>query len=305
VKEALFEIVVPGASPLHRGKVRSVYAAGQHLLLVASDRLSAYDAVLPTPIPDKGRVLTQLSAFWFRRLAAARPHHCLSTALADFPEPFRSLDSLDGRSMLCRRAAPIPVECVVRGHLAGSATREYRARGTLHGEPLPAGLGEGSPLSPARFTPTTKAQTGHDEPLTREEFRALLGETLARELEERSLALFTEASPICRAAGLVLADAKFEFGHAGGEVVLIDECLSPDASRFWDGAAFDEGRLESFDKQFVRDFLDASGWNHEPPAPALPAAVVAATRERYVEAARRLLGEGGLALAGLAELEAR
>ncbi len=305
MSRSLFEIEVPGATLLHRGKVRSVFAAGEHLLIVASDRVSAYDAVLPTPIPDKGRVLTQLSAFWFQRLAAASPHHCLSTSRGDFPEPFRSLADLEGRSMLCHRAEPLPVECIVRGYLAGGGYREYRATGGLSGEALPPGLREGSPLRPARFTPTTKASSGHDEPLSLADFRGLLGDAQARELEARSLALYEEAAPVCAAAGLVLADTKFEFGRVAGRLHLIDECLSPDASRFWDGAAHAEGRLVSFDKQYVRDYLDGTGWNHEPPAPALPPEVVEATHTRYLEAARRLLGSTGLAAAGLSQRAAR
>jgi phosphoribosylaminoimidazole-succinocarboxamide synthase len=284
------EIVVPGVAPWRRGKVRSVYDLGDRLLLVASDRLSAYDCILPTPIPDKGRVLTLLSAHWFRHLAAARPHHLLSIDAADFPEPFRSLPALAGRSMLCTRARRVDIECVVRGHLTGAGWREYRAHGTLHGEPLPAGLADGAPLDPPRFTPTTKAEEGHDEPIPRDRLAGLVGGPLARALEERSLALYREARARALDAGLVLADSKFEFGLVDGTLTLIDELLSPDSSRYWDRAAYEAGRLESFDKQYVRDWLDRSGWDHRPPAPSLPPGVVAATRQRYLEAARRLTG---------------
>ena len=292
----------PLPAPWRRGKVRDVYELGDRLLLVAADRLSAYDSILPTPIPDKGRILTAMSAHWFRTLAASAPHHLLSTERADFPPPFREHAELDGRAMLCARAERVDVECVVRGHLTGSGWREYKGHGTLNGMPLPAGLANGAPLDPPVFTPTTKADAGHDEPIPLAALPGLVGVAVAAELEARSLALFAEARPIAAAAGLVLADTKFEFGHVAGRLTLIDELLSPDSSRYWDHAAYSEGRLESFDKQFVRDWLDAGGWDHAPPAPPLPDAIVAATRLRYLEAARRLLGEAALehALAGSA-----
>jgi len=292
----LLTIEVPGAQPWRVGKVRTVYEAGEHLVVVASDRLSAYDAILPTAIPDKGRVLTALSAFWFARLAAAAPHHLLSTQLSDLPEPFRSQPALAGRVMLCRKARRVDIECVVRGHLTGAGFREYREHGTLFGISLPAGLADGAPLDPPRFTPTTKAEAGHDEPIAHGTLGRIVGDGIASALEERSVALYREAYGVARTAGLVLADTKFEFGFVGGELTLIDELLSPDSSRFWDLPAYEEGRLVSFDKQYVRDWLDRSGWNHTPPAPALPADVVAATRERYLEAARRLMGEEALRL---------
>jgi len=299
--DALYDIEIPGVRPRHQGKVRSVYDAGDGLLLlVASDRISAYDSVLPTPIPDKGRVLTQLSVFWMRRLAAASPHHLVSAERADFPAPFRDLPALDGRSMLCRQAQRVDVECVVRGYLTGSGWREYKKRGTLNGEPLPAGLEDGSALEPPRFTPTTKAEQGHDEPMTRAEVVDAVGRETAEELEERSLEIFHEAAILSRQAGLVLADTKFEFGWIDGRLSLIDELLSPDASRFWDARAYDAGGLESFDKQIVRDHLDRAGWNHEPPAPPLPDDVIQATRRRYLEAATRLMGESEARRAGVA-----
>ncbi len=284
------EVLVPGATPWRIGKVRSVYDLGERIVVIASDRLSAYDAILPTPISDKGRVLTALSAFWFARLAAARPHHLLSTVLADLPDPYRSHAPLAGRVMLCKKAERVDIECVVRGHLTGSGWREYREHGTLHGQTLPAGLSDGARLDPPVFTPTTKAEQGHDEPIPHGTLGELLGKDLADELEERSLALYIEARAIALTAGLVLADTKFEFGHVDGQLTLIDELLSPDSSRYWDQAAWEEGQLVSFDKQFVRDWLDQAGWDHVPPAPALPPDVVAATRARYLEAARRFLG---------------
>jgi phosphoribosylaminoimidazole-succinocarboxamide synthase len=290
VRTGLDRIDVPGAAPWRRGKVRDVYDLGDQVLVVASDRLSAYDSILPTPVPDKGRVLTAMSAWWFRTLAAAAPHHLVSTDRADFPMPFRDVAALEGRAMLCARAERVDIECVVRGALTGSGFREYRARGTLHGAPLPAGLVDGAPLDPPVFTPTTKAQAGHDEPIPQGGLSGRIGAGLAGELEARSLALFDEARRRAAAAGLVLADTKFEFGFVDGRLTLIDELLTPDSSRYWDAAAYATGRLETFDKQYVRDWLDRSGWDHVPPAPALPADVVAATRERYFEAARRLLG---------------
>jgi phosphoribosylaminoimidazole-succinocarboxamide synthase len=299
MSNALFEIKVPGVEPLHRGKVRSVYAAGDDLLIVASDRISAYDVILPTPIPDKGRTLTQLSAFWFAHLEAARPHHCLSFQLTDFPAPFRDVPDLEGRSMLCRRAEPVKAECIVRGYLAGSGWREYRDHGTLNGEHLPAGLEQGSRLDEIRFTPSTKAEEGHDEPLTWEEFRDQLGEKLAVELRHRSIDIFRQATPYCEQAGMILVDTKFEFGMVGEEIVLIDECLSPDSSRFWDAEEYAKGNLVAYDKQFVRDYLDSIGWDHAPPAPDLAPEVIAATRSRYVEALRRIMGDAGIRQAGL------
>ena len=281
-----------GPTPWRRGKVRDVHDVGDgRLLLVASDRLSAYDSILPTPIPGKGRVLTAIAAHWFRTLSSAAPHHLLSTDRADFPPPFRDDPALEGRAMLCARAERIDVECVVRGALTGAGWREYRDFGTLHGAPLPPGLKDGSPLDPPVFTPTTKAEAGHDAPIPHGGLAEIVGTELAAALEARSRALFDEARPRAAAAGLVLADTKFEFGRIDGRLVLIDEALTPDSSRYWDADAYAAGRLESFDKQVVRDWLDRSGWDHAPPAPPLPPEVIAATRARYLEAARRLLGE--------------
>jgi len=289
----LAEIAIPGAQPWRRGKVRSVYEAGpRHLVIVASDRLSAYDSVLPTPIAGKGEVLTRLTGFWLRTLKSALPHHLVSEDVADFPEPFRShAGLLAGRSQLVRRAARVDIECVVRGHLTGSGWREYRRTGGVCGLALPPGLGDGSPLEPAIFTPATKEEAGHDENITFAAMAARVGSGIAEALRARSLALYAEAYAWARARGLVLADTKFEFGLVDGALTLIDEVLSPDSSRYWDRAGYEAGRLVSFDKQYVRDWLDGSGWNHEPPAPALPDEVVARTRERYLEAMRRLTAE--------------
>ena len=289
---AVREPQVPGATLFRRGKVRTVFEAGpHHLVIVASDRLSAYDSVLPTPVPGKGVILSLLSALWMRTLPAAAPHHLVSEDPSAFPEPFRThADALRGRAQLVRRAERVDIECVVRGYLTGSALREYAGSGRVCGVALPAGLGDGSRLEPALFTPAIKRDDGHDENISFERLCALTGPGLAGELRARSMALYEEARVYAWARGLVLADTKFEFGHIDGALALIDEALTPDSSRWWDREAYEAGRLLSFDKQFVRDWLDASGWNHEPPAPALPPDVVARTQERYLEAIRRLSG---------------
>jgi len=286
------EIELPGIAPWRRGKVRTIYEAGsRHLVMVASDRLSAYDSVLPTPIPDKGSILTRLSGFWMRTLKSAEPHHLVSDDPRAYPPPFdRHAAALEGRSQLVRRAERIDIECVVRGYLTGSGLREYRAGGTVCGIRLPAGLDDGARLDPPIFTPATKEDSGHDENISFEETARRVGDTAAAALRERSLAIYSEARAWAWARGLVLADTKFEFGTVDGALTLIDEVLSPDSSRYWDRAEYEAGRLLSFDKQFVRDWLDQQGWNHEPPAPELPAGVVARTRERYLEAMRRLTG---------------
>ena len=290
--KALGDIALPGLSPWRRGKVRVMYEAGpRHLVMVATDRLSAYDCVLPTPIPDKGRVLTRLSSFWLRTLASASPHHLVSDEPAGFPAPFpRHAAVLAGRSLLVQRAERIDIECVVRGHLTGSGWREYRATGAVCGVRLAAGLSDGAPLDPPIFTPATKADQGHDENVSFAAVVARAGRETAEALRARSLALFAEARDWAWARGLVLADTKFEFGHAGGELLLIDELLSPDSSRYWDRAEYEAGRRDAFDKQIVRDWLDRSGWDHEAPAPALPDEVAARTAARYAEALRRLTG---------------
>ncbi len=286
------DIDLPGLTPWRRGKVRAIYEAGpDRLVLVASDRLSAYDHVLPTPIPDKGRVLTQLSAFWMRTLRAADPHHMVSEDPVTFPVPFNAhAQALAGRSMLVKRAERFDVECVVRGYLTGSGWKEYKAGGAVCGVKLPAGLKEGARLAEPIFTPATKEDEGHDVNITFEEMVRRVGRQDATELRERSLAIYREAHDHALARGLVLADTKFEFGRINQRITLIDEVLSPDSSRWWDRDEYAAGRLLSFDKQYVRDWLDGSGWNHEPPAPALPADVVERTRERYLEAMQRLTG---------------
>jgi len=275
-----------------RGKVRDVFAAGEDLLLVATDRISAFDVVLPSAIPDKGRVLTGLSLFWFDRTADLVANHLLTAELARFPEPFSRDASLAGRAMLVRRADVIPMECVARGYLSGSGWKQYRDERSVCGVPLPPGLVESERLPEPIFTPTTKASAGHDLPLTPAAAADLVGVGLAERLQELTLTIYERAASIALERGIILADTKFEFGFARGELILIDEVCTPDSSRFWPADRYAPGGPQpSFDKQFVRDWLDISGWDHEPPPPELPAEVVAQTADRYREAYERLTGE--------------
>jgi phosphoribosylaminoimidazole-succinocarboxamide synthase len=286
---------ISGLPLLYRGKVRDSYAVGDDLLLlVASDRISAFDGVLPNGVPDKGRVLTQISAFWFAQTAHLIPNHLLS---ADWTEICRragldpSATAPAGRSTLVRRARRIDVECVVRGYLAGSGWAEYRAEGTLAGAPLPPGLQEAEELPRPVFTPAIKNDRGHDENISVARLESLVGNDMARQLEAASRALYTFARRYALPRGIIIADTKFEFGLCDGELILIDEALTPDSSRFWDTDAYRPGGPQaSFDKQPVRDFLSALGWHGENPPPALPADVVAATTARYYTAFRRLTG---------------
>ncbi len=286
---------------VRRGKVREVYRVDEaRLLLVASDRISAFDVVMREPVPDKGAVLTQISAFWFRTLRAAQPHHCLAAdadgIIAAAPALAPCRDQLAGRAMLCLRTEPVAFECVVRGYLSGSAWNEYRRGGTLAGEPLPAGLRESDRFEPPVFSPATKAEVGHDENVTFARLERALGPDLARQLQERSLALYLEAQAHAASRGILIADTKFEFGiDAARRLVLIDEALTPDSSRFWPADRYAPGGSQpSFDKQPVRDYLDgvkqAGGWNGEAPPPPLPDQVVRATTERYREIYGRLTG---------------
>ena len=276
---------------VHRGKVRETYEVDErHLLLVATDRLSAFDVVFDQPIPDKGAVLTRLSAWWFAELAHLGRSHFVSADAADLPHEARTPD-LAARSMLVRRADRVDAECVVRGYLAGSGWAEYGRTGEVCGHPLPSGLREADRLPEPIFTPSTKAEVGHDENISRAQLSDLVGADLARQLEERSIALYLEGARRAESVGLILADTKFEFGWIDGELAVIDEVLTPDSSRFWDGERYAPGQSPpSFDKQFVRDFVAASGWNKEPPAPTLPGDVIAGTRDRYVAAYERLTG---------------
>ncbi len=284
---------VPGAVLFREGKVREVYEAGaDRLVIVASDRLSAFDVVLPTPIPDKGRVLTQISNFWFAQTSHLVPNHLVETELAKFPEPFRRQRDLEGRSVFVQRCERIDIECVARGYISGSAWSEYKKDGTVAGERLPRGLEESARLDEPLFTPATKAVTGHDENISRAQLAALVGRDLAKRLEEVTLALYRFAHAYALGKGVILADTKFEFGFAGEQLTLIDEALTPDSSRYWDSTLYRPGGSPpSFDKQFVRDHLLAAGWDREPPGPALPEDVVRGTSERYREAYRKITGQ--------------
>jgi phosphoribosylaminoimidazole-succinocarboxamide synthase len=275
-----------------RGKVRDIYDLGDRLLIVATDRLSAFDCVLPTGIPDRGRVLTGLSAFWFERFAGIVRTHYITIDPDKFPPVLdRHRGALEGRAMLVERCRRIDFECVVRGYLAGSAWQEYKATRHVCGHVLPAGLAAGSRLPRPIFTPATKADTGHDENITTAQMAAQIGEPLARRLEETSLGLYRDAAAWAERCGFILVDTKFEFGLTGDTLVLIDEAVTPDSSRFWDAAAYAaSGSTESFDKQIVRDYLERIGWDKTPPAPELPSEVVGATRARYLEVYRRITG---------------
>ena len=279
---------------VHSGKVRDLYAVdADHLLLVASDRLSAYDVVLPTAVPDKGAVLTALSLWWFEQLADVVPNHLVTAKISEMPavlQPFT--DQLRGRSMLCRRLAMVPVECVARGYLTGSGLSDYTATGTVCGVPLPAGLIDGSELAAPIFTPATKAAVGdHDENVSYAAIEAAVGAQVAAALRSLTLGVYRRGAVVARERGILLADTKLEFGHLAGDLVLGDEVLTPDSSRFWPAASWQPGRAQpSYDKQYVRDWLLTTGWDKSAPGPELPASVVAQTRDRYLEAYERLTG---------------
>jgi phosphoribosylaminoimidazole-succinocarboxamide synthase len=279
-----------GIAPVARGKVRDIYDLGERLLLVATDRLSAFDVVMPTPIPDKGRVLTQLSLFWFKHLHDVIPNHVLSAT--DFPPPFDIYrDELAGRTMVVRKTEPLPIECVVRGYVSGSGWKDYRATGNICGIALPAGLRESDRLPEPIFTPATKATSGHDENISFAQAAALVGKDLAERVRAVSLEIYRRATTYAEPRGVILADTKFEFGLSNGELMWIDEALTPDSSRFWPAALYRPGGAQpSFDKQFVRDYLESIRWPKTPPGPELPEEVVSATREKYREAYRLLTG---------------
>jgi phosphoribosylaminoimidazole-succinocarboxamide synthase len=283
---------VPGVEPIARGKVRDIYdAGGNHLLFVATDRISAFDCILPNGIPHKGEVLTGMSVFWFHFLRGTVKSHFLSTDLNTFPPAFRDDPAqFDGRSMLVRKAEMIPVECVARGYLAGSGWKEYRQSGTVCGIALPSGLRESDLLPEPIFTPATKADTGHDENVPIGHVANLVGTDLAHQLRDLTLAIYTQAATYALERGIILADTKFEFGWIDGELTLADEVLTPDSSRFWPADQYRPGGPQaSFDKQFVRDWLETTNWNKQPPAPELPAEVVAKTSAKYQEAFTRLV----------------
>lgn len=283
-----------GSIPLiARGKVRDLYTVDDALLLVATDRISAFDHVLGTGIPGKGKILTQISLFWFDMMAGIVPNHLISADVKQFPASLQPYaDQLEGRSMLVKRAAMFPIECVARGYLAGSGWKEYQASGAVCGIPLPAGLQDGSRLPEPIFTPSTKSQDGsHDENIAYSAVENVVGAHDAAELRRLTLAIYAKAAAHAESRGLILADTKFEFGRVDGQIILADEVLTPDSSRFWDGANWKPGGAQpSFDKQFVRDYLESIHWNKQAPAPSLPDEVAARTKAKYLEAFRLLTG---------------
>jgi phosphoribosylaminoimidazole-succinocarboxamide synthase len=284
---------LPGLPPPRRGKVRDLYDLGEELLFVATDRVSAFDVILPDPIPDKGRVLNGLAAYWFAQTGPTIPNHLLTADFAEFPQalaPYREI--LAGRSMLVRKTRVLPVECIVRGYLAGSAWSEYRKTGRVGEFTLPAGLRESERLPEPLFTPTTKAETGHDLPIAFADLEKSVGAEAAARLREASIALYKAGAARAEEAGVILADTKFEFGCRGDELFVVDEILTPDSSRFWPLAGYTPGRPQpSFDKQFIRDYLESIGWDKRPPAPPLPTAIIEGTANRYREAYELLTGK--------------
>lgn len=288
--DVLLQSEIPGV-PVIRGKVRDVYDFGDRLLFIATDRISAFDWVLPSGIPDKGRVLTRISEFWFERLGV--PHHLLSMNPCDVPLP-AGIDSepLVGRSMVVRKTKVFPVECVVRGYLSGSGWKEYRRDGAVCGVTLPAGLRESDRLEQPIFTPATKAATGHDENIPYDTMEQNVGHEAARQLRELTLSIYAKASEYARTRGIIIADTKFEFGELDGQIYLIDEVLTPDSSRFWPAAQYQPGGPQpSYDKQFVRDWLETTPWDKNSPPPALPQDVILKTRQKYLDAFERLTGQ--------------
>jgi len=290
--EPLLQLDLPGIPKLKSGKVREIFDLGDHLLLVATDRISAFDCIMPNGIPRKGEVLTQISFFWFDRFSALVPNHLLAGVKDPLPSALKPFTTqLARRSMIVKKAAPLGIECVVRGYLAGSGWKEYRQTGTVCGIKLPPGLRESSELPEPIFTPATKAETGHDENIPFEEAEKIVGTETASKARDLSLKIYSNAREYARDRGIVIADTKFEFGLFDGKLILIDEVLTPDSSRFWPADQYQPGRSQpSFDKQFVRDFLETLEWDKTPPAPALPADIVAKTQTKYFEAYERLTG---------------
>ena len=289
-KEAVSQTSLPGW-PVRRGKVRDIYDLGDRLLMVSTDRISAFDWVLPTPIPDKGRVLTQISAFWFDHLKTE--HHLLSLDLGEIVLPDEAArPSLVGRSMIVRKCQVVPIECVVRGYLDGSGWKEYQQNGQVCGIPLPAGLKQCSQLDQPIFTPATKEETGHDINISFEQMVEIVGAELAEELRRRSIDIYQRGAEYARSKGILIADTKFEWGLVDGQLILIDEVLTPDSSRFWPADRYEPGHGQpSFDKQFVRDHLTATGWDKNSPPPELPPEIVDKTREKYIDAYEQLTGQ--------------
>jgi phosphoribosylaminoimidazole-succinocarboxamide synthase len=289
----LLESNIPEAKLWRRGKVRDVYDLGDRLLIVATDRIRAFDVILPTGIPEKGKVLTQISLFWFRLLEDVIPNHVVTSEVDEYgPELARHRDQLEGRSMIVQKTEPLPVEAVVRGYITGSGLKEYKAKGSVCGIKLPPGLRESDRLDPALFTPSTKADVGHDENISFADVETLIGSARAAEVRDVTLRIYERARAHAESRGIILADTKFEFGVKDGRLIWIDEALTPDSSRFWPKDSYEPGRSQpSFDKQFVRDYLEGLSWNKQPPGPALPDDVVGKTREKYREAYARITGQ--------------
>ena len=287
----LLECNLPGIPKLRSGKVREVFDLGDSLLIVATDRISAFDCILPTGIPRKGEVLTQMTAFWYGVLDFV-PNHFLTARFEAFPAVLHPFEAqLRNRSMLVRKANPLPVECVARGHIAGSGWKEYQSAGTVGGHEVPAGLLQSAKLPTPLFTPSTKAESGHDENITWKECRRILGDELAIQVRDLTIDLYEHGCAHASRAGILIADTKFEFGLADGELILIDECLTPDSSRFWPANSWNPGsNPPSYDKQFVRDYLETLDWDKTPPAPELPAEVAEKTSAKYIEAFEQLTG---------------
>jgi phosphoribosylaminoimidazole-succinocarboxamide synthase len=290
--DALMKTDLPGVKLHGRGKVRDIYDVGEHLLIVATDRLSAFDVVLPTPIPNKGKVLTQMSAFWFEHFRDSVPNHVVSTRVDDYPQSLRGFrDQLEGRSMLVKKAKVFPIECVVRGFLTGSGLKDYNKTGQVCGIQLPAGLRDSDRLPQPIFTPSTKAEAGHDENISETQAGKIIGDDNVRKLKELTLTTYSRAVEFALQRGIIICDTKFEFGTIDGKISIVDEMLTPDSSRFWPADKYSPGKSQpSFDKQFVRDYLERINWNKQPPAPALPDDIVSATSAKYVEALRILTG---------------
>ena len=287
---ALYQTDLKGLKLVNRGKVRDLYDLGEVLLIVATDRISAFDVIMPNPIPGKGEILTMLSEFWFRQMADIIGNHLVTTDVEKFPAECRPhRDVLKGRSMLVKKAKPLPVECIVRGYISGSAWKDYTDGKPVSGIRLPAGLKESSKLPEPVFTPSTKAPEGeHDMPISREEMARIIGKDLTDRVIEASLAIYRRADAIASSVGIIIADTKMEFGMMGGELILIDEVLTPDSSRFWPREDYAEGRgQKSYDKQFLRDYLLSLKWDQKPPAPELPADIIEKTRQKYEEALQR------------------
>jgi phosphoribosylaminoimidazole-succinocarboxamide synthase len=293
MSSCLLETRIEGVPLFRRGKVRDVYDLDDQLLIIATDRLSAFDVVLPTGIPGKGVLLTQISLFWFHLLEGSAPNHVVTSTVEQYPAALRRYaDQLEGRSMIVKKTSVLPVECIVRGYLAGSGWKDYKATGAICGIALPAGLRESDRLDQPIFTPSTKAEAGHDQNIDFARLETLIGARRARELRDASIAIYERARDFAHERGILLADTKFEFGLQGDTLIWIDEALTPDSSRFWPADGYEPGRNQiSFDKQYVRDYLESLAWDKRPPGPELPPDIVAKTRAKYVEAYTRLTGK--------------